>query len=223
MVQEHRNPRDRNAAINWAKSILEQRQDYVILDTETTGLGKNDVIVQIGIIDLDGNVLLDSMVKPTKRKRISDEATAIHKISMKDLIDKPIFDDIIPKIRTFTTGKRVLIFNSEYDERLILQTINQDEATYFQLSTACVMLMYSKFVGQWNNYHFDYVYQPLPLGDHSAIGDCKATLNLILNMAQSELSEEKPIPPDSPKPKNMMEIMKEIREREAAKNNITPD
>jgi DNA polymerase III subunit epsilon len=207
--EQHRNPRDKNAAINWAKNILENQQNYVILDTETTGLNKNDVIIQIGIIDLEGNILLDTLVRPTKRKRISPEATAIHGISMKDLKDKPTFDELIPEIIRITSGKRALIYNAEYDEKLIHQTMDQDNSSYFLLLTKCVMLEYSKFIGQWNDYYFEYAYQKLPSADHSAIGDCKATLKVIQKMAAEEVTLTETVQiQDSPKPKNMMEIMK---------------
>ena len=62
---------DKDGAINIAREILKHKEDYVILDTETTGLGDSDVIIQISIIDLDGNVLMDSLIKPTKKKRMS--------------------------------------------------------------------------------------------------------------------------------------------------------
>ena len=47
-----------------------------ILDTETTGLYDDAEIVEISIIDENGGVLLDTLVKPLKP--IPAEATAIH-------------------------------------------------------------------------------------------------------------------------------------------------
>lgn len=210
MKMEHRNPADRNEAILWARNILDRQQNYYILDTETTGLKKNDVIVQIAIIDMEGNVILDTLVKPTKRKRISEEATSIHGITMKHLKDMPTFAELVPQIKSLTMGKRVLIYNAEFDEKLIEQTIEQDDAPYFSMITECVMLQYSKFVGQWNDYYYEYRYQRLPAGDHSAVGDCKATLKVIEKMAEAELFDVKVNEPirDSPKPKNIMEIVR---------------
>jgi DNA polymerase-3 subunit epsilon len=45
------------------------------------------------------------------------------------------------------------------------------------------MQWYSQWVGEWNDYHQDYKWQRLPGGDHSALGDCKATLEVIRRMA----------------------------------------
>jgi len=74
---EHPNLIVRNNAIRFARGVLAQKQNYLILDTETTGLGEKDVIIQMALIDLDGNVLLDSLVKPKKKKSISREATEV--------------------------------------------------------------------------------------------------------------------------------------------------
>ena len=58
----------RNKVIKRTKEILNNKHKYVILDTETTGLRENDVLLQIGIIDLDGNILMDTLIKPRKKK-----------------------------------------------------------------------------------------------------------------------------------------------------------
>ncbi|NJO78661.1 MAG: hypothetical protein HC827_09085 [Cyanobacteria bacterium RM1_2_2] len=47
------------------------------------------------------------------------------------------------------------------------------------------MKWYSQWVGEWNELHGDYRWQKLPSGDHSALGDCRATLTIIQEMAAS--------------------------------------
>jgi DNA polymerase III subunit epsilon len=51
------------------------------------------------------------------------------------------------------------------------------------------MLWYSQWVGERNEYHGDYKWQRLPGGDHSALGDCKATLEVIEAMAADNIHE----------------------------------
>ncbi|MFK8044651.1 MAG: hypothetical protein AB8B72_04100 [Crocinitomicaceae bacterium] len=36
----HRNPKDKDLAILWARTTLKDKNNFVILDTETSGLGK---------------------------------------------------------------------------------------------------------------------------------------------------------------------------------------
>jgi hypothetical protein len=50
--------------IKWSVTLLEEG-DALIVDTETTGLSIKDEVIQIAIIDLDGKVLLNTLLKPT--------------------------------------------------------------------------------------------------------------------------------------------------------------
>ena len=55
--------------------------EVTFFDTETTGLSDEDEIVHIAIVDIDGSVLIDTLVKPSKL--IPSEATYIHNITNK--------------------------------------------------------------------------------------------------------------------------------------------
>jgi DNA polymerase-3 subunit epsilon len=45
------------------------------------------------------------------------------------------------------------------------------------------MLQYARFIGEWNSYYNSYKWQKLDGGDHTALGDCLATLEVIRVMA----------------------------------------
>ena len=53
----------------------------------------------------------------------------------------------------------------------------------FYNSVHCAMRQYAKYCGEWNSYYNNFKWQPLSGGDHSALGDCRATLELIKRMA----------------------------------------
>lgn len=175
-----------NEVIAGANQILKQKDDFLILDTETTGLGKNDVVIQMGIIDLDGNVIYDQLIKPSRFKRIPAEAVEIHRISYKMLEEKPFFKDIKDEFYRIINGKQILIYNSEFDLRLLKQTCKADEVEFKNIETFCVVKAYSMFVGEWDERFNEYKYQKLEGGDHSAIGDCRATLNILKKMANTK-------------------------------------
>lgn len=42
---------------------------------------------------------------------------------------------------------------------------------------------FSTWVGEWSHYWGDYVWQPLPGGDHRALGDCRAVVTMLRRMA----------------------------------------
>ena len=179
----------RNRIILKCKEILNDKSNYVILDTETTGLGKNDVILQLGLIDLDGNVLMDTLIRPSKRKRFSASATAIHGLSMASVKNAPTFAEIYAEFKRAIGKRELLIYNAVFDGRMLDQTVEQDEIDLETFNATCIMNLYNGYVGEWNSYHNSIKWQKLPGGDHSAVGDCLATLEIIKKMAGSEIQE----------------------------------
>jgi len=175
-----------NEITGLARTILSNKEDYVILDTETTGLGNNDVIIQLAVIDLNGNALMDTLIRPTKRKRMSSDASAIHGITMKMLQDSPSLRDVFPQFKNIVRNKTLLVYNAPYDARLFAQTANQDGFSFGDMKATCMMRAYSIFIGEWNPHYNDYKFQRLKSGDHSAIGDCRATLKVIKEMADCQ-------------------------------------
>lgn len=185
------NIEDRDEAIQWAQNVLANPSEWAILDTETTGISIDDVVIQVGIIDLNENILIDSLVRPTQKKSISIEATDIHGITMEMLLSAPILVEIIEDIIKITKQKKIIIYNAEFDIRLLNQTIYQDKINIPKgklfMNYKCAMIYYAQFVGQWSDYYQNYVYQKLPSSQHNAIGDCKATLEIIKTMARTRM------------------------------------
>ena len=74
---------DRVQAVQWAREML-QREEWTILDTETTGLYAAEV-VEIAIVAPDGEELVNTLIKPTIA--ILDGASDIHGISNLMVVD----------------------------------------------------------------------------------------------------------------------------------------
>jgi DNA polymerase-3 subunit epsilon len=102
----HPNLQSRNEVIEFARNVLKNKEKYLILDTETTGLSDKDIIIQVAVIDLDGNTLIDTLVKPTKRKSIPRDASDIHGIKFKYLRGAPHFVDVLHDLLPFSSKKR---------------------------------------------------------------------------------------------------------------------
>jgi DNA polymerase-3 subunit epsilon len=170
--------------IGWAKGIL-ARNDVVILDTETADL--HGEIIEIAVIDIAGNTLLNQRIKP--QGEISQGAYWIHGISLEDLKDCPSFPDVYPKIKEMVKDKLVVIYNASYDTACLARDYKRhdmSEDDSITIDWSCAMLWFSQYVGDWSRRHRDYRWQSLPSRDHSALGDCKATLDIIRAMAQVE-------------------------------------
>jgi DNA polymerase-3 subunit epsilon len=172
----------REQAAQWARELL-ARADLIVLDTETTGLGPSDQIVQLAIVDRTGAVLLDTLVKPTCP--IGRDAYFIHRITEAMLADAPPFAALVETqhLASLLTGRRLAIYNADFDIRLLRQSASAAGVTLPPLSADCVMRAYSRWVGQWNPRRHDYRWQALPGGDHSALGDARACLTVLRRMA----------------------------------------
>ena len=172
----------------------------IYLDTETTGLGGKDEIVQIAIVGDDGRTILDTFVKPTIA--IPLDATRIHGITNAMVSGAPAWKDIWQRVRNLMNGQRVIVYNSAYDVQMMRQScaahgLSFDEAIDppFIARFDCCMLLYAEFYGEWNDYRGGYKWQRLevacqqqgiPTQDiiaHQAAGDCEMTRRLMHKMA----------------------------------------
>lgn len=177
---------DRLAAAEWAYSLWKQK--FLILDTETTGLGSDAEICEIAITDQRGRLLFSSLVKPSVG--IPDQAISIHGISNQMVQSAPRFAEIFPVLVGLLKGQTVLIYNAAYDLRILRYCCVAAQRPWIDVEAfmksfipQCAMLPYSAYCGEWNDYHGNYKWQKLPGGDHSAAGDCKATAQIVRQMA----------------------------------------
>jgi hypothetical protein len=100
------------AATRYARRALTEAR-AVILDTETTGLDRPDV-VEIGAVDAaTGQELLSTLVKPTKP--VEDEARWVHGIRDDVLDDAPTLAQVLPELLAAVAGREVWAYNAPFD------------------------------------------------------------------------------------------------------------
>lgn len=169
------------------KSIYDvlKSENYLILDTETTGLGNDAQICQIAIINAQGETLLNTLVKPTVA--IPPSASNIHGITDDKVQDAPSWADIASQVETILRGQDVVIYNANYDLGVLVQTARAHELKFnLNFSDYCAMEAFAEVYGEWNDYHGNYRWQSLStaanyyLADtsdaHDALADCLMTL-----------------------------------------------
>ncbi len=172
------------------RSILAKNPIY--LDTETTGTGKKDEIISIGIVDTDGTVLLDTLVKPTIP--ISPSSTCIHGITDADVANAPTFAEVTPTLRATVKKRDVVIYNTGFDIRMLIQSARANHIRrVFIPKMHCAMKIYSKFYGEQNHcsYHWHklsnaalYCQIPVPDNLHDAVVDSQLTRQVFNYMAK---------------------------------------
>jgi len=168
-----------------------ERNDYVILDTETTGLSLTSEIIEIAVIDPECNVLVNERIKP--KFGVPSEASAVHGIFDRDLENARSWEKVRNHVLSYIVGKDVIIYNASYDFGMFhksdavcgLPKLFYDD----MFKPHCAMLWYAEWWGDWNDYRGSYRWQKLTdacdslaipvVNAHGALGDCLMTRKVI--------------------------------------------
>ena len=189
-MARHYNPSHRRQAIQWAQHLL--ARNFYVLDTETTGLGDRDEIIQIGIVDAGGNAVLDQLIRPSFP--IPPGAARVHGITDDDVRDSPIFSSLYIKLSSLLAGETVIAYNMDFDWRMMRQTLARYRLPDIRIGKRdCAMKQYAKYKGKRSGHGRGYVWHKLtnalaqesiPAGQsHNALGDALMTLELVRKMA----------------------------------------
>ncbi len=184
------------SSIVWAHEVLKNPSNRLVWDSETTGLGRFDEMVSVAILNMRGEVLLDTLVRPSQR--IAPSATRIHGISDEMVAGAPSIDEVCNHIRSIVPAQKFLAWSGEFDARMLgqsvrnLQTplvpgqaaspvvVTHDPATHNYIWEGWefydLIGVYSSIYGDWSSRHGDYTKVGLPNKTNNALGNARATL-----------------------------------------------
>ncbi|MDP9314349.1 MAG: 3'-5' exonuclease [Chloroflexota bacterium] len=172
----------RCGAVAWARWAVATR-NVVVLDTETTGLDDQAEVLEIALLSTHGAVLCDSLIRP--QGPIPAAATAVHHLDAAAVAHAPTFRELYPRLAALLRKRFVVVYNAAFDRRVLDQTCTRYGLPALRPAALhCAMLEYAKFTGVWNATKQDYTWHKLQGADHSALGDCRATLATIEWMAE---------------------------------------
>ncbi|TCP70042.1 3'-5' exonuclease [Baia soyae] len=167
------------------------KRDWLVLDTESTGGGREDEIIEIGITDAEGTILFESLVKPSQP--IPKRTTDIHGITDEMVQDAPGWSEIWPEVGSIIQGKTVLMYASDADIMMIRRTCKKYQLPLISYDPRCVMKMYKQL-------HRDerFVSLTRALGQkeieyipsHRATSDCEGLRLLVLSIGGQLMEEE---------------------------------
>lgn len=168
----------------------------IFLDTETTGIGLYDLVIEVGIVDLDGNILFNSLINPSRQ--IPQDSSKVHGITDDMVADAPSLKEAWSEIEAVLRDRAIGMYNAEFDYRLMKQSVDNAGLPWsIQRNQAfCVMNMFAAWYGEWNRRANNFRSQKLEFAGkfcgidlpntHHAIDDAKLTAALLRYLAEYE-------------------------------------
>ena len=99
-------------------------QRFAIVDTETTGFGKSDRIVEIAVVLMDGTEIInewETLVNPERDISNSD----IHGITSNQVSMAPTFKDISSSLAGLLDDRIIVAHNISFDKRMLAQEFSR--------------------------------------------------------------------------------------------------
>lgn len=162
-----------------------------ILDTETTGLSKDDRIIELSVIDMEGNVLFSSLFDP--EQDLTPKITELTGITDAMLRGRPRFEDKAEEISKILSHYILTGWNVSFDIRMLRQEFARTAVSFDDSNVHDIMNLCASALGR-NDRYLKLVKAKEELGignsqEHRSLADCMDTLavmNAILGRSKKE-------------------------------------
>lgn len=144
------------------------KKRVLFFDLELTGVYDHDEIISISIVDATGSVIMDTLVKPSHKKKWK-QTEKIHGITPDMVADAPLLDDLVDDIKEiFANADNIIAYGVSTDYSHI-KYIYETEAEREQLKekTRCCA---NEFVR--------YAHEHLPELCHASLTDAMSALDI---------------------------------------------
>jgi DNA polymerase III subunit epsilon len=172
------------------KHVVDNPGKYVILDTETTGLYGE--IIELSIVDINGNVLFDKLLRP--KCKIEEGAMAVHGITEAMVAGAKTFAEEWEEISETLADRIIIAYNVGFDKHRLEHTAKIHGVSLPVLEWRCLLLKYAQFWDApgryggvaWQKLGDACVQQGVIIDQkaHRALGDALTTAALIRRLAE---------------------------------------
>jgi DNA polymerase III epsilon subunit-like protein len=188
-------------------------EEYLILDSETTGLDfKVDEIVELSILHSSGVLLFSSLIRPTNFYPGRALASSIHGLHYEDLEHAPTLEEVWPQVSALLRRyRRCIIYNAVFDVSMLESGAKRFGKRVPSVKWECLMEEVTWGWGGWSEYHQSYSYVSLDGAcwvahvkreqAHRAAADCRATLAVTRELVSRHGHLVEMVPPKIKEPR----------------------
>ncbi|MFO7546227.1 MAG: 3'-5' exonuclease [Trueperaceae bacterium] len=130
----------RSSPLDWIAALFDT--PFVVLDTETTGLGARAEVIEIAVVAADGTTLYESMVWP-HAGQVPADASGIHGLTLGDLKGAPTWPAVLTELDELLRGHRVVAWNAPFDDRIARQSSRAWRVAHPLPGFECAMRAYA--------------------------------------------------------------------------------
>ncbi|MFP3940267.1 MAG: exonuclease domain-containing protein [Thermoanaerobaculia bacterium] len=158
---------------------LRSRDDWCVLDTETTGLGAAREVVEVAVRDAAGRLAFESLVRPQEPPEPA--AVRIHGLDEAALACAPGFGQVLPRLLRILEGRTLLAYNAAFDRLSLQLTAWRHGVELPRLRWGCVLERYRTLRGMSTSLRGACRTEgiPVPTTAHRAAGDTHLTWSLV--------------------------------------------
>lgn len=173
-----------------------QAGNFLVLDTETTGLKRPCEIIDIAILDADAHVLVSTLLCP--KRPISAFISDLTGITNDMVQDAAYWPDLKPLLLPILKGRTVITYNAIFDRHMMHCSDDMwllEQTDYHDgIDWACAMEAYAPHHKEWDDYHQSYRWAKLGIAmaeqglpqetAHRAEADAMMTWRLLDHMCK---------------------------------------
>lgn len=162
-------------------------ESVCFLDVETTGFSHDRHVIELGIVDIHGSILVDERFNTNQK--INYHASKVHGIWKSDLLNSPYPSEFDEQLLCVLADKNVICYNAKFD---ITSMENSFKSIDFINNYYCLMNAYS----EWRRYsrsvklvkaceEMDVRFNDVK--NHHAVGDAIKTQRLAVSILNNSL------------------------------------
>jgi DNA polymerase-3 subunit epsilon len=166
--------------------------EYIVFDTETTGLYANegDEVIEIGAVRVRGLEIMDeifqSMINPGRN--IPEASTQVHGITDRDVKGAPSIDAVIGDFRKFCGSAIWVAQNARFDLSFLVKVFERKQISYSQQLVIDTIGLSKMLFPYETRHNLDVIMARLGIaktGDrHRSVDDSRYTAKVLIEFIQ---------------------------------------